>query len=99
LPVTEDELGAARRYLAGQLALSIQTQAGLASYLASLTAQGLDLNYLRELPAATERVTVDDVQSVASTFLAPAALSGVMVGDADVIGDAVGRLTPVEVNA
>jgi len=98
-PVTEDELGAARRYLAGQLALSIQTQAGLASYLASLTAQGLDLNYLRELPAATERVTVDDLQNVASTFLSPAALSAVMVGDADVIGDAVGRLTPVEVMA
>ena len=95
-PVTEDELASARRYLAGNMALRMQTQAGLASYLMQLTAQGLDLNYLRELPAATERVTPEDVQVAASTF-SPAGLAAVMVGDAEVISDAVGRIAAVEV--
>jgi predicted Zn-dependent peptidase len=95
--VTEDELRSAKRYLAGQLAMSAETQAGLASYVTSLAIAGLDVSYLRDLPAKANKLTIDDVATAASTYLAPALLAPVLVGDADLIGESVGRIGPIEV--
>ena len=47
LPVSAEELDAARRYLIGTTALSTQTQSGLAEYLQALSLAGLGLDYLR----------------------------------------------------
>ncbi len=96
-PVTDDELADAKRFLAGNMALSAETQAGLASYLMSLAIAGLDVSYLRDLPTAADKQTPDDIARVAATYLAPVLLAPVLVGDAEVIADAVGRLVPVEV--
>lgn len=95
--VSEDELAAAKRYLAGNLALSVETQPGLASYLAALATAGLDVSYLRALPAAADKLTADDVLAASAKYLAPARLASVLVGDADVIAEAVGRIGTVEV--
>ncbi|HUR76816.1 MAG TPA: pitrilysin family protein [Acidimicrobiales bacterium] len=95
--VTEDELGAAKRFLAGTLAMSTETQAGLASYITSLAIAGLDVSYLRELPAAAAKLSADDVAAAAATYLAPTLLAPVLVGDADVINDAVARIVETEV--
>ena len=96
-PVSEEELAAAKRFLAGSLALSVDTQAGLAGYLTALAVAGLDVSYLRALPAAADKLTVDDVLAAAATYLSPARLAPVLVGDAEVIADAIGRISPVEV--
>jgi predicted Zn-dependent peptidase len=98
LPVSAGELASAQRYLTGTLALAIQTQSGLASYLALLASFGLDLDYLRGLPAAVAKVTVDDVLEASARWLAPSALVTVMVGDASVIEQPLRRLTEVEVH-
>jgi predicted Zn-dependent peptidase len=95
--VTADELAAAKRFVAGQLAMSAETQAGLASYVTALAIAGLDVSYLRELPAKAAHLSVDDVAAAAATYLAPSLLAPVLVGDADVIADAVARVAPVEV--
>ncbi|HUR77333.1 MAG TPA: pitrilysin family protein [Acidimicrobiales bacterium] len=97
--VTEDELGAAKRYLAGSLAMSTETQAGLSSYVTALAIAGLDVSFLRELPAAAAKLSVDDVAAAAATYLAPTLLAPVLVGDADVISPAVARIGEVEVVA
>ena len=95
--VTDDELGAAKRFLAGTLAMSTETQAGLASYITSLAIAGLDVSYLRELPAAAAKLTADDVAAAAATYLAPALLAPVLVGDVDQIRDSVERIGETEV--
>ncbi|MEY2424987.1 MAG: zinc protease [Actinomycetota bacterium] len=96
-PVSEDELGAAKRFLAGTLAMSTETQAGLASYVTALAIAGLDVSYLKELPAAAAKLSADDVAAAAATYLAPALLAPVLVGDAEQIAEAVGRIGATEV--
>jgi len=95
LPVTQVELDAARRYVQGTMAMGIQTQAGLTSYLAMLTSSGLPVAYLRDYPAALEDVTVDDVLSAAQRYLSPTGLTTVLVGDAAVVAPAVRPLGQV----
>jgi predicted Zn-dependent peptidase len=94
---SDDELRSAKRFLAGQLAMSAETQAGLASYVTSLAIAGLDVSYLRDLPAKANKLSVDDVAQAAATYLAPALLAPVLVGDADVIAQRVARIGTVEV--
>ncbi|MHB8468043.1 MAG: M16 family metallopeptidase [Acidimicrobiales bacterium] len=96
LPVGQDELDAARRYLQGTMAMGIQTQAGLTSYLATLVSAGLPVDYLREYPSALERVTVDDVLEAARRFLSPRGLTTVLVGDAAVIASSLEPLGDLE---
>ncbi len=95
LPVTAAELDSARRYRTGSLALSIQTQSGLASQLVILGSVGLDAGWLRAAPARYAKVTAEDVLRVSRSHLAPGRLVTVLVGDGDRIRDQVEALGPV----
>jgi predicted Zn-dependent peptidase len=95
LPVSAEELDAARRYRIGSTALSIQTQSGLASQLVILAANGLDAAWLRGSPKRFAAVTVDDVLRVSRAYLAPSRLVTVLVGDRSRIGNEVDALGPV----
>jgi predicted Zn-dependent peptidase len=95
--VSEDELGDAKRFLAGTLARSVETQAGLAAYIAALAIAGLDVSFLRDFPAAAAKLSTDDVAAAAHKYLAPTLLAPVLVGDAETIAPAVGRIATVEV--
>jgi zinc protease len=94
-PITSSELESAVNYMTGLLALQTATQAGLAGVLETLLADGLDVSWLREHPAALARATVDDVLEQARRFLAPAGLATIVVGDASRVGAAVAALSPV----
>ncbi|MGN6606462.1 MAG: M16 family metallopeptidase [Jatrophihabitans sp.] len=96
LPVTEAEVTAVRQYAIGTLALSLDTQAGLASTLSALSAFDLGLDYLAEHPARLAATTVDDVSAAAARFFRPAGLTGVVVGDAATIAEPLGALFAVE---
>jgi predicted Zn-dependent peptidase len=95
LPVTQDELDAARRYLVGTLALSTSSQAGLATTLGRLLDAGLSASYLRDHPAELAKVTVDAAFDAAQRWLAPSAMATVVVGDAAVVGAGLSALGPV----
>lgn len=95
--VSEDELADAKRFLAGNMALSAETQVGLATYVTALATAGLSISYLKDLPLAADKQTIDDVAAAAAKYLSPSLLAPVLVGDAEQIADAVGRLGPVEV--
>jgi predicted Zn-dependent peptidase len=82
LPVTEAELGDVRQYAIGSLALSVATQAGLASTLAALAGVGLGLDWLRQHPRRLAAVSVEDAFQAAQTYLAPSALLTVVLGQA-----------------
>jgi zinc protease len=76
----------------GSLLISLDNQGGLASMLSALAADGLGIEWLRGHPARLEAVTPEQVAEVALEFFAPTAFTGVVVGDADVIGPGVRAL-------
>ncbi len=96
LPVAQAELDQARRYAVGALALSTSTQSGLAGTLSVLAAAGLGVEWLREHPARLATVTVEQAHQAASTYLAPTALTTVLVGDADRVQDPLLAVTDLE---
>jgi zinc protease len=92
VPPTAAEVDAARAYAVGSLLISLDNQGGLASTLSALAADGLGIDWLRAHPARLESVTVEQVAEAALEFFAPTAFTGVVVGDADVIGPRVRAL-------
>ncbi|PZS35890.1 MAG: insulinase family protein [Pseudonocardiales bacterium] len=95
LPVAAQELDSARQYAIGTLALSIATQAGLASTITALLASGVDVDWLREHTTRLGAVTIADVQEQAARHLAPSALATVVVGDAAAVGFPLSTLDEV----
>ncbi len=85
IPPTQDEVDAARNYALGTLATSLATQSGLASTLSMLAGAGLDHTWLREHPVRLAAVTAEDVGRAAAATLAPAAFTGVVVGDLEIL--------------
>ena len=96
-PVTPEELESSRRYVTGVAAMSSSTQAGLADVLASLVGNDLDPPYLEDFIDALSRVDSEAVSQVAARSLAPASMTTVVVGDADVVVDALSPLDLVTV--
>ncbi len=92
VPPTAVEVDAARAYAVGSLLISLDSQGGLAGMLSTLAADGLTVDWLRGHPARLEAVTTEEVAAAALRFFAPAAFTGVIVGDADVIGPGVRAL-------
>ena len=96
VPPTPDEVDAARRYAVGSLLISLDSQGGYASTVATLAADGVPVQWLRDHPARLEAVTVDEVAAAAREFFAPSAFTGVIVGDADVVGAGLRALGQVD---
>ena len=92
VPPTPAEVDAARAYAVGSLLISLDNQGGLASTLSALAADGLGIDWLRAHPGRLESVTAEQVAEAALEFFAPTAFTGVVVGDADVIGARVRAL-------
>jgi zinc protease len=92
VPPTAVEIEAARAYAVGSLLISLDNQGGLASMLATLASDGLGVDWLRTHAARLEAVTVDEVAEAALRFFAPAAFTGVVVGDAELVGAKVRAL-------
>jgi predicted Zn-dependent peptidase len=95
LPPSADEVAATAQYLVGSLALSTATQAGLAGTLTVLLADGLDVTWLRDHPAALLAVTPEQVHEAAQPLLAPAGLVTTVVGDAGQVAGPLSALTEV----
>ena len=99
LGVTEAEVESVRQYATGTLALSIATQAGLASTLSALIGNGVGPEWLAEHPRRLAKVTVDEVSAAAAQFFAPSRFVRVIVGDAATVEEPLQRLTGVERDA
>jgi len=97
VPPTPAEIDAARAYAIGSLLISLDSQGGLASMLTALAVDGLGVEWLRGYPARLAAATPEHVAAAARRFFAPSAFTGVLVGDADVIGPGVRALGGIEV--
>ena len=69
VPPTADEIDAARRYAVGSLLISLDSQGGFGSTLATLAADDVPVQWLRDHPARLEAVTVDEVAAAARRVL------------------------------
>jgi len=67
--VTPQELADSKRYLIGSMPRTLETNAGIASFLHDADYFGLGLDYDRRLPDLLDAVTLDEVNEVARTFL------------------------------
>ncbi|MDQ3155025.1 MAG: insulinase family protein [Actinomycetota bacterium] len=92
VPPAAEEIDNARQYALGTLMIGTSSQSGLAGNLTALAALGLDGEWLRSHPARLQAVTSDAVADTAAEFLAPSRFTGVLVGDADVLGTRLAAL-------
>ncbi|GAB2660943.1 pitrilysin family protein [Saccharopolyspora gloriosae] len=91
VPPTEAEVESARQYAIGGLLTSTSSQSGMASMLLTLAVAGLDHHWLTAHPDRLRAVTAEQVAE-AALFYAPTRFTGVVVGDADKIGDRLAAL-------
>jgi zinc protease len=80
--VYEGELEGAQNFLAGSFPLSIESPDAIATRVLNQLFYELPLEELPLYPERVRSVTADDIQRVAKTWLKPAQLSVVLVGDA-----------------
>ena len=85
--VTEAELASAKAYLTGNFVFDFQTNAQIAEFLVEAEVYGLGFDYLQTYPEMIRAVTIDEVARVARAHLAPAALTTVVVGPVDELGN------------
>lgn len=82
---TEEELSAARNYIAGVFPLRLQTTAGVVSRLAEVALYELPEDYLQTYRERVQSVSAADVQRVAREQVPPDELKVIIVGDANTI--------------
>jgi zinc protease len=78
--VTERELEDSKLYLVGSMPRTLETNAGIASFLQNAEYFGLGLDYDVRLPGLIDAVTRDEVGAVARRFLAPERAAIVIAG-------------------
>ena len=80
-PPTADELRGIQNYLAGTFVLRNSSRLGIALQLAFLDLYGLSEDYVRNYVQRVYALTPADVQRMARTYIDPAKLAIVVVGD------------------
>jgi len=80
-PVSERELALAKQYLIGSFPFRLDTSSKVADFLAAIEDQGLGLDYADRYKERIGRVTIRDVQDVATKYFPPASFSLVTVGE------------------
>jgi predicted Zn-dependent peptidase len=80
-PPTVDELRGIQNYLAGTFVLRNSSRSGIAAQLAFLDLYGLSEDYVRNYVQRVYALTPADVQRLAKTYIDPAKLAIVVVGD------------------
>ena len=78
--VTDDELANSKRYLAGSLPRTLETNAGIAAFLQNVQQFQLGFDYDQRLPGLIDQVTRDDVNDAARRTLIPERAALVIAG-------------------
>ena len=95
-PPTKEEVESVRQYAIGTLLTSTASQGGFASQMSALVGVGLDADWFRGHPARLAAVTVEQVAEAAEEFFTPTAFTGVIVGDADLLGKRLAAMGGIE---
>ena len=98
VPPTDEDVESVRQYAIGSLLIATSSQGGLASQLSALVSVGLGMDWLLEHPRHLAEVTTEQVAEVALEFFAPKNFTGVVVGDAELLGRRLTALGGVTVS-
>lgn len=95
--VKDDEIQAAKNYLAGSFQLGLETQGGIAQRLLEMKLFDLPNDYLETYANKVVAVSVDDVKKAASKLIDSNNLVVCVVGDANKIKEDLALFGPVNV--
>ena len=89
LPVTDEELNAAKEYSTGNFSVELASQQGLAGRINSVYTYDLDKNFINDFRPKIEALTAADIQKAAAKYYDTYRSAIVIVGDWDKVKDQV----------
>jgi zinc protease len=89
LPVTDEELKAAKEYSTGNFSVELASQQGLAGRINSVYTYDLDKNFIDDFRPKIEALTAADIQKAAAKYYDTYRSAIVIVGDWDKVKDQV----------
>jgi zinc protease len=89
LPVTDEELNAAKEYQSGNFSVELASQAGLAGRINTVYTYDLDKTFITDFRPKVSALTVSDIQRVAAKYFDTYRAAIVIVGDWDKVKDQV----------
>ena len=89
LPVTDEELSAAKEYSNGNFSVELASQFGLAGRINTIYIYDLDKNFINDFRPKIDAVTTADIQRAAAKYFDTYRAAIVIVGDWDKVKDQV----------
>ena len=89
LPVTDEELNAAKEYSTGNFSVELASQLGLAGRISTIYQYDLDKNFINDFRPKIEALTTADIQKVAAKYFDTYRAAVVIVGDWEKVKDQV----------
>ncbi|HWF88649.1 MAG TPA: pitrilysin family protein [Pyrinomonadaceae bacterium] len=89
LPVTDEELSAAKEYSTGNFSVELASQLGLAGRINTIYIYDLDKNFIDDFRPKIEALTTADIQKAAAKYFDTYRAAIVIVGDWDKVKDQV----------
>lgn len=89
LPVTDEELNAAKEYSTGNFSVELASQQGLAGRIATIYTYDLDKSFINDFRPKIEALTTSDIQKVAAKYFDTYRAAIVIVGDWEKVKDQV----------
>ena len=89
LPVTDEELSAAKEYSTGNFSIEMASQAGLAGRINSIYTFDLDKSFINDFRPKIEALTAADIQKAAAKYFDTYRAAVVIVGDWEKVKDQV----------
>lgn len=89
LPVSDEELNAAKEYSTGNFSVELASQQGLAGRIATIYTYDLDKSFINDFRPKVEALTTADIQRVAAKYFDTYRAAIVIVGDWEKVKDQV----------
>ena len=89
LPVTDEELSAAKEYSTGNFSVELASQQGLAGRINTIYIYDLDKNFINDFRPKIEALTTADIQKAAAKYFDTYRAAIVIVGDWEKVKDQV----------
>jgi zinc protease len=89
LPVTDEELSAAKEYSTGNFSVELASQQGLAGRISTIYTYELDKNFINDFRPKIEALTTADIQKAAAKYFDTYRAAIVIVGDWEKVKDQV----------
>jgi zinc protease len=89
LPVTDEELNAAKEFSTGNFSVELASQQGLAGRISTIYTYDLDKNFINDFRPKIEALSAADIQHAAAKYFDTYHAAVVIVGDWDKVKEQV----------